>query len=266
MSHLRWGLLLILLLGVGYNNLIASENDSNNVNNDTDSENEEICDQELFYITSNYGDKFYILCLETNEDNRRITGIRYNTYHEKTREFIKSKVYNEDDLGFNDCIHASSNEPHQEPLTNQNPSSNNTSQNHLSKLNSKNTNNTLSTDCISSQTTNIGSFDVLYFQTSHFSVYQGGDLYFSYLSSPFDSSYESLGLRLSKQNDRWTLTDLNNQRVRALNFDLNKPWYLINKFPSGINSILPIYEERERPEKLEDIMIKQEPKIMVENQ
>ena len=235
----------------GHKKLMANENNNGNTN-----ENEEVCDQELVHITANYGNNFYVLCLETDEDNR-ITGFRYNTYHEETEQFIKSKSYNGSELGLYNCTNHHSNEaPHEISLANRNfqASLDNATQNDLSRsiLGIRNNNDdTTSENCISNQTINIGSkfgFRALYFQTSYFNFYQGGDLYFTYLSSPFDHSYEQLGLRLSKYEDRWILSDIENQRVMALSVEMNRSWLVLKMFPTGINNIRPIYEDEKELE------------------
>ena len=252
MSYLWKLLFILLLLGA---DLIANANNNNDTNNDIDNENEEVCDQELIHITANY-DKSFILCLETNESKRKIEGFRYNTYHKDTQEFIKGKTYNGDDLGLNDCTHTPSNEVSQKiPLANRDsqPSFSSAPQNELPQPVPEVEDNVNSDSCTSDYRIDITfKFNfALYLQSRSFSIYQGGDLYFSYLSSPTDRTYETLGLRLSRHDDNWSLTDLDNHRVTALDVDLNKRWYS-GYIPFGINSMLPILyrEEEEEDEEM----------------
>ncbi len=258
MNNLRWIFLsvFLLFLSIGHNKLIANGNNDRNTQRGElfNNESEEICDQRLAHITADYGGNFYVLCLETDENNR-IKGFHYNTYRRKTSEFVNGKAYNEDELGLHNCTPSHLNKvSHEMPLRNQNSqatlNNTNTVSNQLSLNNDVNFpvagDNTNFENCISNQTIDMGStigFSALYLQTSHFSVDQGGYLYLTYLSSPFDRSYETLGLHLFKYNNNWILSDLNNQRITALDVDLNKPWYLIKALPSGINDIRPIYEE-----------------------
>ena len=254
MRNLRWVLLCILFLGFefygehlgisllenenrenntsygsvfGQNRLIANENSDRNANNKSiDNENEEVCDQELVYITVNFGDKFYILCLETDE-NHRIKGLRYNTYHKETHEFIRSRIYNEDDLGLHDCISSDEIANGISLSSNDFIIGNNTA------------------GCTSSQRINLASkfgFNFLNLQTSHFNVHQGGNLNFSYIAYPMDRSHERLDMRLFRYNDEWRLGDIDNQRIITLDVELNRVWLFFKKIPVGIDKIHPIYE------------------------
>ena len=249
MNHLRRGLLYILLfLSFGYNKTMANENQSA-TNEPTNNEDEEICDQELAQITIvNYGDKLYVLCLETDENNR-IKGLRYNTHHEETLEFLESKIYHKDQLGLelHGCTPSYLAETsHETPLANQDLKAplNSADQNELSRAVLGIEDNTNPKSCISSRRINIDRLKFLRLQTSHFNAYEGGDLSVGYRSHLVDFSYERLYLRLSKYNDEWILSDIDDHRVRALDVEINRPRLLFGA-PFGIKSIQLIYEEDE---------------------
>ena len=244
MSCLRRVLLILFVLSVGHDRLMAYENNN-------EGEEEETCDQELAHITVvNSGNNCYVFCLETDENNR-IKSFRYNTYDKDTHEFIESKVYDEEDLGVSSCTYPHSGETNETFLANQDtqlPLSSAPRAELSRRVLGIKDNGTNSDNCISNQTVNIGSkygFRALYLQTSYFNFYQGGDLYFTYLSSFLDKSYETLGLRLSRHNDEWILSDIDNQRVRALEVEMYKSLFLFGIIPLGIKSIRPIYAEED---------------------
>ena len=271
MNHLKWApLYALLLLSVesygenldisslentrshkGYKlfsernrSLIANKN-ATSISHGNDDE-EEICDQRLVHITTDYGDDFYIFCLETDENNR-IKNFRYNTYNKETHDFVKSKVYNESELKLNHCIPSNSNERYSKVfLESQNSQYlNNTNQvfnDELYELDLENQDNSVNS-CASGWRVSMASkwgYDFLYLQTSYFDADQGGDLYFDYLSSPSDRSYERLGFRLFKHDNRWVINDVrNNQRIDTLDVKINRFW--ITGIPIGITSIHFIY-------------------------
>ena len=240
MGHLRWVLFILFVLSVGYDGLMAYENNN---------EDEEICDQELAHITVvNYGNKFYVFCLEIDENNR-IKGFRYNAYNEDTHEFIKSKAYGDKDFGVNNCEYPGLGETNEIFLANRDTQLplNSTDRAELSRrvLGIQDPIDTNSDDCISNQTIDLGSkygVRALYFQTSYFNFYQGGDFYFTYRPHSFGGSYERLGLRLSRHNDEWRLSDINNEKVTALEVEMYRPWFSV-RIPLGIQSIRLYVEE-----------------------
>ena len=226
-----------LVIGGGYPKMANSANTDDGESENL-SKNIEKCDNELVRIVANHGSSFFIMCLETDE-NERIKGFHYNSYHEDTEQFQSRKTFDEDQLEFNNC--SASDETHFFASQNSNNFERSSRAADYSRIRNKFDKD----ECVSTKTIDIVSMmgiNFLNLELSQFTVDRGGHLQFSYKSNPFDPSYESLDLRLFRRNNEWMLGDANDDRIVTFDVELKKIW-LFKPVVVGIKKINPMYEE-----------------------